>query len=379
MMKKKSKLITLLFWVMILLMGCGSSGIDSSTASASDVNDESDLPASESDDSENLHDNVATENNKSSETAGQTLKEWMKTIEWPAEGFTFAVWSDEDGGMLLEPKKMVNWNTFNGTLGMESSDADKVFDYTTGLAVENPDDIEGIEAYTLDVPYCKNRMFIAVLPTPLNDFDYSWGYGFDHNKQYDFCGEDDKGGIINYVCFTSNINLDYNTTKTLGFYPTYKSTHYYYQLNIIPNPDLSNDILGTEYKDVYEWANSLTGTTPYCTIYNDNTKNGEILEQDASYTLKDGDYVIVFDTMKAYTSQDSAYGNGYENWGWWIVHSNIVPSDYDTSIDTNGCKRVIPINNGEETTPESGSYPFNLKYWFNDGSEYELKFTLVVE
>ena len=113
--------------------------------------------------------------------------------------------------------------------------------------------------------------------------------------------------------------------------------------------------------------------------YNDNTKNGEILEQDASYTLKDGDYVIVFDTMKAYTSQDSAYGNGYENWGWWIVHSNIVPSDYDTSIDTNGCKRVIPINNGEETTPESGSYPFNLKYWFNDGSEYELKFTLVVE
>ena len=172
MMKKNFKLIALLFLIMILLMGCGSSGTDSSTAFASDVNDESNLLAIESDDSENLHDNAATEDNKSSETDGQTLKEWMKTIEWPTEGFTFAVWSDEDGGMLLEPKRMVNWNTFNGILGMEASDADKVFDYTTGLAVENPDDIEGIEAYTLDVPYCKNRMFIAVLPTPLNDFDY---------------------------------------------------------------------------------------------------------------------------------------------------------------------------------------------------------------
>ena len=116
MMKKNFKLIALLFLIMILLMGCGSSGTDSSTAFASDVNDESNLLAIESDDSENLHDNAATEDNKSSETDGQTLKEWMKTIEWPTEGFTFAVWSDEDGGMLLEPKRMVNWNTFNGIL-----------------------------------------------------------------------------------------------------------------------------------------------------------------------------------------------------------------------------------------------------------------------
>lgn len=378
-MKNKSKLITLLFLMIVLLMGCGSSGTDSSTASASDVNDESELPASESDDSENLHDNTATENNKSSETNGQTLKEWMKTIEWPTEGFTFAVWSDEDGGMLLEPQKMVNWNTFNG-LGMKSDDYNKVFDSTTGLAVENPDELEGIEAYTLDVPYCKNRMLIAVLPTPLNNLDYSWGYGFDQNEQYDFYGEDDKGGTIKYVCFTSNINLDYNTTKTLRFEPTYMSTHYYYQLNIMPNPELTNNIVGTEYTDVYEWANSLTGTEPYCTIYNSTTKTGEILEEDASYTLKEGDYVIVFDTMKAYTSQDSVYGgNKVYNWGWWGVDSNVILGDYDTSIDANGCRRVIPINNGEETTPEPGNYPFNLKHWFNDGSEYELTFTLVIE
>lgn len=77
MMKKNFKLIALLFLIMILLMGCGSSGTDSSTAFASDVNDESNLLAIESDDSENLHDNAATEDNKSSETDGQTLKECL--------------------------------------------------------------------------------------------------------------------------------------------------------------------------------------------------------------------------------------------------------------------------------------------------------------